>query len=237
MTGLLKNFKMTTPRGVTDTLNIWPSRTSYLMDKNTVIQGLLPHQQMYFNFLRRAKIIIMIKIIRIGKRLSYVINMARRETLGPFVQIQRGIKQMTNKSPSITRRSHMKKLRDKNVGQGKSVRFLQNTDNEASGNDDHAFARFGFCNVGYRHELYLRNMLILYNKSTFDNFCNNSRVTIVSTTYQSMTVKQNVVTIKNTHKYYTEGYIEVWFDERSITNILVLNNVESKFRYTYESKN
>ena len=52
-----------------------------------------------------------------------------------------------------------------------------------------------------------------------------------------MTVKLNGVTIKTTQKSYVKGYGEVWFDERSITNILALENVKNKFRVTYDSNN
>ena len=46
----------------------------------------------------------------------------------------------------------------------KYVQFVQDTDNEASDDDDHVEAQFGFLNVGGRNELYLRNMLLLDNK-------------------------------------------------------------------------
>ena len=38
-------------------------------------------------------------------------------------------------------------------------------DNESGDDDDHAFEKFGFCNVGSQHELDLRNMLKIDNQS------------------------------------------------------------------------
>ena len=48
-----------------------------------------------------------------------------------------------------------------------------------------------------------------------------------------MTLKVNGGTIQTTHKAYVKEYGGVWFDERSITKILALNKVKSKFIVTY----
>ena len=52
-----------------------------------------------------------------------------------------------------------------------------------------------------------------------------------------MIFKGNGGTINTNHKAYVNGYGGVWFDERDITNILVFNNVNSKFIVTYDSNN
>ena len=91
----------------------------------------------------------------------------------------------------------------------KYVQFVQDTDNEASDDDDHVEAQFGFLNVGGRNELYLRNMLLLDNKYTVDLFCNKRLVIRFWKTDESMTVKGNVGTIKTNYKAYVKGYCEI----------------------------
>ena len=114
---------------------------------------------------------------------------------------------------------------------------MQDTDYEASDNNDNKFAPFGFFNVGSNHLLYLRNMLLLNNKSTANLFCNKKLVTGVWTTYESMIVKGNGGTINTTHKYNVKGYGEVWFNEQSIIKILALKNIKLNFRVKYNSNN
>ena len=80
-------------------------------------------------------------------------------------------------------------------------------------------------------------MLLFNNQPTVDFFSTKSLVTRVWTTHESITLKRNGGTIKTTCKAYVKVYGEVWFDERAITNILALNNVMSKLRVTYDSKN
>ena len=80
-------------------------------------------------------------------------------------------------------------------------------------------------------------MLLLENQSTVKLFCNKRFVTIVWTTNYSITVKGNGETAKTTRKPYIKVYGEVWFYELSITNILVLNNIERNFIFTYDSNN
>ena len=97
--------------------------------------------------------------------------------------------------------------------------------------------KFWLLNIGVWHDLYLRNMLLLENQSTVKLFCNKRFVTIVWTTNYSITVKGNGETAKTTRKPYIKVYGEVWFYELSITNILVLNNIERNFIFTYDSNN
>ena len=121
---------------------------------------------------------------------------------------------MMNKTPKSTRRIHTKPppktAKEKHK---KSVQFIQDTDNEASDDDDHAFVKFGLCNVGGRHELDIRKILLLDNKSTAEIFCNKRLVTRVWTTDESMIEKYNGRTIDTYQNYYVKGYGEVWFDE------------------------
>ena len=41
----------------------------------------------------------------------------------------------------------------------KLIKFIRDTYNEASDDDDHTLAKFGFYNVGYHHESFIRIML------------------------------------------------------------------------------
>ena len=50
-----------------------------------------------------------------------------------------------------------------------------------------------------------------------------------------MTVKGNGGDLKIHQKAHVKSYGEVWFDERAITNIMLLKNVKEKFRVTYDS--
>ena len=52
-----------------------------------------------------------------------------------------------------------------------------------------------------------------------------------------MKVKGNGVSTTTTRKDNVKEYVEVWFDEQSITNILFPNNIKRKFRVTYDSNN
>ena len=50
-----------------------------------------------------------------------------------------------------------------------------------------------------------------------------------------MSVKGNGGDLKTHKKAYVENYIEVWFDERAIMNIVYLNNFKEKLRVTDDS--
>ena len=50
-----------------------------------------------------------------------------------------------------------------------------------------------------------------------------------------MTVKGNGGDLKTHQKSHVENNGEVWFDERAITNIMLLKNFKEKFRVTYDS--
>ena len=78
-------------------------------------------------------------------------------------------------------------------------------------------------------------MLLLDSCSTVDLFCNKNLVTKIWKSRNSMTVKGNGGDLKTHKKAYVENYRDVWFNERAITNITSLNNVEEKFRVTYKS--
>ena len=68
MSGLLRNWKSTTPRVVANNLKTWSSHTSCLMNTITGSQEQLTHQQMELHFLSRSRKIIMTKMMTIGKR-------------------------------------------------------------------------------------------------------------------------------------------------------------------------
>ena len=80
-------------------------------------------------------------------------------------------------------------------------------------------------------------MLLLDNQYTVELLLKNSIFTRVWAIYDSTILKGTGGTIKITQKYILMGYGKVWFDEQSITNILVLNNFNGKFRVTYENSN
>ena len=50
-----------------------------------------------------------------------------------------------------------------------------------------------------------------------------------------MNVKGNGGDLKTHKKAYVENYGEVWFNARTITDIMYLKNVKEKFRVTYDS--
>ena len=78
-------------------------------------------------------------------------------------------------------------------------------------------------------------MMLLDSCSTVDLFCNKNPVTKIWTSKNSMTVKGNGSDLKTHKKAYVKNYVEVWFDEREITNIMSLKNVKEKFIVTYDS--
>ena len=78
-------------------------------------------------------------------------------------------------------------------------------------------------------------MLLLDICSTVDLFCNKNLVTKIWKSKNSMNVKGNGGDLKPHQKAHVENYGKVWFDERAITNITLLNNFREKFRFTYDS--
>ena len=78
-------------------------------------------------------------------------------------------------------------------------------DSEASEYDYHAFAQFGFCNVGVRHEFDLGNVLILYNQSTVNLLFHKKLFKKFLTTDYSMAVRGNCVAIKTSLKSYVKS--------------------------------
>ena len=71
-------------------------------------------------------------------------NVTKRDTIVPTGQTKRGRKTIFKKSLKITRRRHMKNSKTKKEKHNKPVQFLQDTDNKASDDYDHAFVLFGF---------------------------------------------------------------------------------------------
>ena len=118
----------------------------------------------------------------------------------------------------------MKNRPRKKENHKKLIQFLQDTDNKASEKDDHTFAQFGFWNVGGRHELELRNKLLLKIQYTIDIFCNKNIVKRLWTRDESMAVKGNGGSTKTTKKDYVKDSGEVWFDEQSISKMFALKN-------------
>ena len=94
---------------------------------------------------------------------------------------------------------------------------------------------FGFCTVNKKNKIQLQNVLLLDSCSTVDLFCNKNLVTKIWTSKSSMTVKGNGGDLKTHQKAHVANYGEVWFDKRSITNIMLLKNVSEKFIVTYDS--
>ena len=50
-----------------------------------------------------------------------------------------------------------------------------------------------------------------------------------------MNVLVNVGSIMTNQKSHVRNYGDVWFDKRSITNILSLKNIQKRYRVTYDS--
>ena len=93
---------------------------------------------------------------------------------------------------------------------------------------------FAFCHVT-TDKSSLRNLLLLDNQSTCDIFCNKKLVTHVWTNSNSINVFGNGGSITKKQKAHVRNYGAVWFDKRSITNILSLKNVQKRYRVTYDS--
>ena len=155
----------------------------------------------------------MIKTMAIDIKVKPATNVARIDTIDPTYQTQRASKIMIEKLPTRTRRRHVKDKPKKRKIRKKPLNLYKTQILNQVTMINHVFAEFGFCNDGGRHELDLRNILIIRNKSTADLFFNKNIFTRSWATYNSMTFKGNYGSIKTTHKAYVKRYGEVRFNE------------------------
>ena len=85
-------------------------------------------------------------------------------------------------------------------------------------------------------KLDLRNVILLDNQSTMDQFCNPKLVGNIYKANKKMCLQINGGKMLITHKAQVAGYNPcVWFDQKDITNLIALNNIIKQYRVTYNS--
>ena len=83
----------------------------------------------------------------------------------------------------------------------------------------------------------LRNWILLDSQTTVDIFCNPGLLTNVHDSQDKIILHTNTGEMEVTKKGELNGYGQVWFDHRAMTNILSLHNVKKKHPVTYDSSN
>ena len=89
----------------------------------------------------------------------------------------------------------------------KPIQFIQDTYNGEIDDDDNTLAHFGLWNVGDNHELDIRRIFLIENKSKVNLFWNKKLVTQLCTTNNPTKVKANGECIRTTHKYNVKGMV------------------------------
>ena len=74
----------------------------------------------------------------------------------------------------------------------------------------------------------MKNWILLYNHSTKDIFCDSRAVKNIRKVNQTLKLHTNGGVLTTSYKADLPNYGWVWFDERSLTNILSLRNVKQK---------
>ena len=80
---------------------------------------------------------------------------------------------------------------------------------------------------GYQNEL--RNALVLDSVSSVDLICNPDMVTNIKITERKLHLGTNRDEATATKKAELKGYGQVWFNEKSITNIISLAGMAKKY--------
>ena len=86
---------------------------------------------------------------------------------------------------------------------------------------------------GYKDKL--RNALVLDSASSVDLVCNPNMVTNIKNTDQKLRLGTNGGKATATKKAELKGYGEVWFNKKSITNIVSLAGMAKKYQVQYDS--
>ncbi len=86
-------------------------------------------------------------------------------------------------------------------------------------------------------KLDIRNVLLLYNQSTFDLCCNRKFVSSVKTALNALNTTSNGGDLRISEKCKLPGYkFWVWLSKKAITNIICLKNLIKIYRVTYNSE-
>ena len=113
----------------------------------------------------------------------------------------------------------------------KSVQFMNvNCSTDEETNDDACGAQYNFAfNTHIATSDDLRQLFLLDNQSTCNIFYNPKLLKNIHTTSNTMSVKGNGGSITTNKIGHLKNHGDVWFDERTITNILCLKNVKQKY--------
>ena len=94
----------------------------------------------------------------------------------------------------------------------KAIQFIQYTYNvEIDDDDDNTLAKFGLWNVGDNHELDIRSIFLIENKSKVNIFFNKKLVTQLCKTNKPTKVKVNGECIRTPPKYNVKGMVRCFF--------------------------
>ena len=85
-------------------------------------------------------------------------------------------------------------------------------------------------------KIQLRNVMLLDNQSTMYLICNNKFTSKIKNSIEKLRVQSNGGTLVVNQLSEMLGYkIKTWFSNKSITNIVSLENVIKKYIVTYDS--